>query len=106
MLKEQDRKIVEQFADRVRRRFPSARIWAFGSRARGDAGPDSDLDLFIVLEHVDKETDSIIREIAWEISFENGLVISTIVMERDEFEHGPMSASTLTANILREGVPA
>ena len=34
MLKEKDRKIVEQFADRVHIRFPDVRIWAFGSRAR------------------------------------------------------------------------
>ncbi len=98
--------VVGQFADRVRRRFPGARIWAFGSRARGDAGPDSDLDLFIVLERVNKETDSIIREIAWEIGFEYELVITTIVVKRDDFEHGPISASTLAANILRDGVPA
>ena len=106
MLKEKDRKIVEQFADQVRTRFPDAHIWVFGSRARGDANQDSDLDLLIVLERVGKATDSIIREIAWEISFENELVIRTVVMEREEFEHGPMSTSTLAANIVREGVPA
>jgi predicted nucleotidyltransferase len=36
-MKPSDRKILKQFAERVRAIFPEARIWAFGSRARGDA---------------------------------------------------------------------
>ena len=30
------------------------RIILFGSVARGDAGPDSDIDLFVVLDHLDR----------------------------------------------------
>jgi uncharacterized protein len=40
-----DRSILEIFAARVRQHFPEARIWAFGSRARGDATWESDLDV-------------------------------------------------------------
>ncbi|MBW1698214.1 MAG: nucleotidyltransferase domain-containing protein [Deltaproteobacteria bacterium] len=106
MLKKEDQKILEQFARRVRGLFPDARLWVFGSRARGDAAWDSDFDVCIVLERVDRHTDCLIRDIAWEVGFENERVITTVVIEREDFEHGPMSASTLVANILREGVPA
>ena len=37
MMTAHDRSILEIFAARVRQHFPEARIWAFGSRARGDA---------------------------------------------------------------------
>lgn len=37
--------VVEAFA-----RFPVARVWIFGSVARGDDRPDSDLDLLVELE--------------------------------------------------------
>jgi len=86
--------------------YADVRLWAFGSRARGEAQWESDLDVCIVLEKVDQHTDRLIRDIAWDVGFENDRVITTVVMEREEFERGPMSASTLVANILQEGVRA
>ncbi len=105
-MKQEDKKIFEEFVRQVREIFPDARLWAFGSRARGKAGWDSDLDVCIVLEKVDEHVDEVIRNIAWEVGFENDRVITTVVIERKEFEVGPMSESTLVANILREGIPA
>jgi hypothetical protein len=64
------------------------------------------VSFFIVLDRVDKETDRLIRDIAWEVGFENERVITTIVMVSDQFERGPMSESTWVASILQEGVAA
>ena len=106
MMSKHDRRILGDFTRRLRLRFPDARVWAFGSRARGEAPLDSDFDICIVLDHVDREKDKWIRKTAWEISFENECVITTIVLDSEQFEHGPMSESTLVANILSEGVAA
>ncbi len=102
----EDRKIFIEFTDRVRERFSDARVWAFGSRARGDATWESDFDLFIVLSEVDQKIDRWIRDIAWEVGFENDRVITTILLDRVQFENGPMSESTIVENILREGISA
>src|SRR6185295_6516436 len=40
---------IRQMVNRIVRRFYPERIILFGSHARGDAGPDSDVDLLIVL---------------------------------------------------------
>lgn len=106
MMSKVDRTILNEFKIRVHERFPEARIWAFGSRVRGNATWDSDLDVFIVLGEVNQETDRRIRDIAWEIGFENDRVITTILIDKEQFEHGPMSESTLVANVLREGLSA
>lgn len=106
MMKREDKALAAEFARRVRLRFPDARIWLFGSRARGDAQAESDLDCLIVLDRVDSERDRAVREVAWEVGFESEVVITTVVLEREDFERGPMSESTLVANVLREGVPA
>jgi len=50
MMKQEDKKILDEFAARVRAIFPHAQLWAFGSRARGKAEWDSDFDVCIVLE--------------------------------------------------------
>jgi len=103
MMREDDKRLAEEFARRVRALFPDAAIWVFGSRARGDATPESDLDCLIVLNNPTPQAYSAIRDIAWELGFENGVVISTIILGREEFERGPMSQSTLVANVLQEG---
>jgi predicted nucleotidyltransferase len=100
----EDQRILKELASRIRERFPGARLWAFGSRARGTAAWDADFDVCIVLDTVDQEIDCWIRDKAWEVGFVNDRVITTVVMDQEEFDHGPMSESTLISNILQEGI--
>ena len=102
----EDRGLLELFARRVRFLAPSAAIWAFGSRARGSAHPESDLDLCVVVPHATRDLREGIYATAWEIGFEQGRVLAPVILSEEDFERGPMSASTLVANIHREGVPA
>ena len=97
-------KALREFARLVRTQFPSARIRAFGSRARGKATRESDLDVCIIVDRLDEVVDQQIRDMAWSVGFENGLVISTIPYSQEEFEKGPCSESPLVRVILREGV--
>lgn len=106
MISREDKKTLDKFSRGVRERFPDARIWAFGSRARGDASWDSDFDTCVVLNRVDKDVIRWIRNIAWEIGFENECVITTVILDSEQFERGPMSESTLVENILQEGIAA
>jgi predicted nucleotidyltransferase len=106
MMIEEDSKILKEFTDRIHERFSDARVWAFGSRARGKATWESDFDMFIVLNDVDRENDRWIRDIAWDVGFKNERVITTVLLDKVQFERGPMSESSIVANILREGISA
>ena len=44
-----ERKEIRQMVSRIVRQFDPEKIILFGSHARGDAGPDSDVDLLVVL---------------------------------------------------------
>lgn len=101
-----DRRILSRFAERVRAIAPGAAVSAFGSRARGTAHPESDFDLCVVLPAVTREAREAIYAIAWEIGFAEGGVLAPIVLSREDFESGPLSASTLVRTIRREGVAA
>ena len=101
-----DENIFSAFATRLRLYLPQAALWAFGSRARGDAMPESDLDVCVVVDHLDRSTRNLIRQIAWEIGFANDIVITTVKYSRDAFENGPPSVSPLVQTVLREGIPA
>ena len=106
MMSAEDRELLDAFARRVRLVAPSAAIWAFGSRARGSAHPDSDLDLLVVVPDATRDLRESVHRSAWEIGFEHGRLLAPVILTAEDFERGPMSASTLVANIRREGIAA
>jgi predicted nucleotidyltransferase len=103
-LTDQDRRIVRELQRQLAKAAPLRDIRVFGSRARGDAAPDSDLDVFIELEEVTHELRQRISEIAWEVGFQWDRVITTVVATRDGLEHGAMGANPLVLNVEREGI--
>ena len=104
MLKEADLQIAREFQRRLMDIVLVLDLRVFGSRARGDAAPDSDMDVFIELETCTPELRRRISEIAWEVGFEMDRIISTVVTTRTELEHGAMGANPLVLHVEQEGV--
>ena len=83
----------------------SMRWTLFGSRARGDAEPDSDVDVMLELdiERLDLSTKRRIRRVAGEVSLQHGLLISFLIVDRAQArERGDYA---IFANIREEGIP-
>lgn len=76
----------------------------FGSKARGDAFPDSDIDVMIEIEDYTPEIESAIDDIVFEINLAYDCFISTVIFSRKELEEGPLDESPLYKVIEREGV--
>jgi len=80
MLSAKDARIARKVKRRLLDVTPVQRVVVYGSHARGDAGKYSDLDLYIEIPNpVDRPLRNKIREIAWEVSLDSGVVISTLV---------------------------
>jgi predicted nucleotidyltransferase len=86
MISPEDRVLLDAFAARVRLVAPSAGVWAFGSRARGSAHPDSDLDLCVVVPKLTRALREAIHGSAWEIGFEHGRLLAPVILTADDFE--------------------
>lgn len=67
---------LPEVVERIKRQFDPLRIILFGSWARGDARPDSDLDLLVVLPHVENKRHAAIEV----LRALNGLPISKDVV--------------------------
>jgi tRNA nucleotidyltransferase (CCA-adding enzyme) len=99
-----DRQVTLEFQRRLEEITMVLDVRLFGSRARGDAVPDSDLDVFVEVDSLTPELRRRIDEIAWEIGFERDYIISPVVVTHDELQQGPLGASPLILTIEREGV--
>jgi predicted nucleotidyltransferase len=106
MIRDFDRTLVERFKRlMIEHGVPLYKTIVFGSRARGDAQPDSDLDILVLVEHLNPMMRKTISHCAWEVGFEAGILIQTVVMTRDEAEHGPEQSSLLMLAVKEEGIP-
>lgn len=105
MMAPRDKKIALEFKRRAAALGGILQFRAFGSRARGDAATGSDLDVFLVVDHIDAELREKISEVAWEVGFDSDVVLSTFVVTVEQLEHGPLGVSPIVRQIEKEGVP-
>ncbi len=78
----------------------------FGSEARGDATPESDIDLLVVLTSEDPRTleavDDAVYEVMWRHDFNR--LISVVTFSKQEFEAQRRKGFSFVRNIEREGI--
>ena len=81
-----------------------ARVLLYGSWARGDAHPESDIDLLVVLDRVDSVWDELRRmePVLWRHSFDNNTVVTAVPVAKRDVEE---RKSPLLRRATAEGLP-
>jgi predicted nucleotidyltransferase len=97
--------LIEQIRQAVREVEPEAEIILYGSRSRGDAISESDWDFLILVDGPmsDERTDRI-RHRLYEIEWESGEVLSTIVRNREEWNSDLYQAMPFHQRVQQEGI--
>lgn len=95
--------LLRNIKKKVKQHYQRANIVLFGSRARGDARPNSDWDILILIPQVVNEDVKLkIRTLLLDIELETEQVISSIIHNVDTWKD--LMVTPLHQNIDREGV--
>lgn len=94
--------ILTEIVRRLVAAYQPERIYLFGSRARGDAGPDSDYDLLVVVP-VDATPLRQNSHLAYEVLWGTGTATDVVVMNHGYYAWTLGATASLSSTVEREG---
>jgi predicted nucleotidyltransferase len=97
-----DDPVLAEVVHRLVDSYQPERVYLFGSVARGDAGPDSDYDLLVVVPD-DAPPERRRSRLAYEVLRGTGTAADVLVCTRSYFEQRRSLRASLPGTVLREG---
>lgn len=98
--------VLEEIVRRLVEAYEPERVYLFGSSARGDAGPDSDYDVLLIVPDdapPERQQSRLAAEVLWRARI--GAPVDVLVWRRSRFDRRAEAVRTsLPATVLREGV--
>jgi len=105
-LTSEEERIIRTFRREAEAAFPGEilEVWLFGSKARGDATEDSDIDVLVITASDDWRRGDAIRRIGYALDAEIGCRLSIQVLPVAHMRYLRDNRFQFTRNIEREGV--
>ncbi len=103
-----DEAIIAELKSRLPAQLHSQikRVIVFGSRARGEEHPESDLDVAILVDTKSAEIEKTLEDIAYKIMWDNDFnpIISLKVFSEKSFINAVQKGFSFYQNVNREGL--
>jgi predicted nucleotidyltransferase len=103
------RRALAEFVTRLRDALGAnlVELRLFGSEARGDASPESDIDVLVVVRPDDARIafEDRVIDVAFDVNVEFGVYISPRVVTPSILSHPIWGATPFLASVRRDGVP-
>ncbi len=80
-------------------------IYLFGSKARGDFQPDSDIDLLVIVRQLSPDVRWLIRAAAADCSLQYDVLLNTHILDQTRWQAIAQYEDTLWREVERDGVP-
>jgi len=93
---------LDEIVRRLVASYQPLAVYLFGSKARGDSGPDSDYDLLVVVPD-DAPAERRRSRLAYEVLRGTGTAADVLVCTRSYFEPRRSLKASLPGTVVREG---
>jgi len=105
-LTKKERGVIEEFKRRVEGQFPGelVNMLVFGSKARGDATEESDIDVIVISRSDDKKLAKDIRYTGYDLEIEHGIILSIQVYSEKHINYLRNIPAQFIQNVDREAV--
>lgn len=106
-LTDTERQALDTLVERLYARYHGQiqSVFLFGSKALGDAGPSSDIDVLVILTNDDPNLRSRVRRLAARVSLEYDLLISMRAVGQSHWEELSRYRFPIYEAIRSEGIP-
>lgn len=102
---EKEKNLLSRCRDAIQKISPKAKVILYGSRARGNAEPESDYDLLVLVDNpVNLEEEHIFRKQLFSIEIETGRVLTVNVYNYRDWNSRIYNAMPFHQNVEREGL--
>lgn len=103
-LKQSEKKAIGELKKILSEKYGLLDFRVFGSKARGEDTPESDIDIMIELPETGPNIELEICKIISGINLKHSCFISAVIFSKKELEEGPLDQSPLYKAIEREGI--
>lgn len=102
-----ERRAVSRFCEELDRALPGRiqRLILYGSKARGDAHPESDVDLLLVVDSRTTEVEEAVLDLAARVHREDGVFLEVLEMTPADLEAQCALGTPFIRNVAEEGIP-
>jgi predicted nucleotidyltransferase len=101
-MKKKIEQIVSELKDLISRKYSIKEMRVFGSSARGDRKPESDIDVWVHLTHVTRQIEEDLFAIAYDLELKHDCLIDIIVVD-DRGLSGVQGTAPIYEKIRAEG---